>query len=1700
MRDVLDAFHPLVAGWFRERFGAPTEPQLAGWPRIGAGQDVLIAAPTGSGKTLAAFLACLDDLVRRGLDQPLGDHTAILYISPLKALSNDVHRNLEAPLAELATYAAARGVTLPEIRVATRTGDTPPGERAKMAKRPPHILVTTPESLYILLTSEKGRAALGRLRTVIVDEIHAVAGDKRGAHLALSLERLDRLVTQVSGRTPNRVGLSATQRPIERIARLLVGTRRPLPFIADAGHRREIDLAIEITDDELGAVASNEQFGRVYDRIAELVTQHRSTIVFVNTRRLVERVAAALEQRLGEEHVVAHHGSMSRALRLAAEQKLKYGQVKCAVATASLELGIDVGAVDLVVQLGSPRSISTLLQRVGRSGHTLGGTPKGRLFALTRDQLMECAALVRGLRRGNLDQICLRDAPLDILAQQIVATCAAEEIPEVELAAMVRGAAPYAELADDRLDQILEIVSEGVSGRRGRVGAHIHRDRIAGMLRGRRGARLAAITSGGAIPDNNNYTVVQWPEETQVGTIDEDFAIESSAGDIFQLGNTAWRIRRVEAGRVLVEDARGMPPTIPFWVGEAPARTRELSDEVSALRGELDRRFAADEDPELIAAWLAAETSMALRAAQQLVAYLAASRAALGGLPRRNLLIAERFFDEAGGMQLVLHAPLGGRVNRAWGLALRKKFCRTFDFELQASATDDGIVISLGQPHSFALETVFGFVTAEGAEDTLIQALLDRPMFEIRWRWNVTRALTVLRRRAGKRVPPHLIKMRAADTLSVVFPQAQACPENLPGSLPGMPGDREIPDHPLVFETIRDCLVEAMDLVGLREMLGELERGEIQVMARDTVEPSPLSHELINANPYAFLDDAPLEERRTRAVSLRRGLPATILSGGTSDQVGVLDDAAIASASEEVAPVVRDVDELHDALLGLWLVPEPMGVALAPEAGAFFEALAMTGRACRVSWQREGADHVAWVATERLGAARAVLGETVACAPAIATPSWAIRPEREQAIMKIAGAHLDHRGPVSTRTLAAELGLPILDVLLALLALEADGGIMRGWFTGARGAVARHESTTAREALAAAGDTAALHDLEWCNRRVLARIHRLTLARLRKEIEPVSAAALMRFLLRWQRVSRNTQLIGADGLGRIVEQLQGFETASGAWEREVLPARLCNYDPSWLDQMCLAGQVVWCRLSPRRAAAESAEAAEDTAEAVPAPDAGRAKPRPAPRSRLALPSNDRFGDGYDLAEAGAEAARMTGAGRDEIAAAATAAIAGKVPPHASQVITSLVTATAMLRAARLAGELDPVAQADDEHAPANENEHDDNTDGAPDEPLASGSVPGLRLGVHQHSMRLTPAVAPKRTMAVEPAAGIPASRHRMLVGRGAPDPYAAPARPPEPRTTRNAPSRSAPLALMLRRDVIWLRAAAAITQSEPAPLGPAALRVRDHLAQAGASFLPDLVATIDLPPDEIEEALWELVGAGLATADGFASLRVLVSRRRGEVKSHFDRTTVAAPTVRKWQDAIRKARTHDRSRPGHALRSLPTAAGRWSLLPTVVPEAVDAEASARQLLHRYGVVFRDLLARESSLPPWRDLLVALRRLEARGEIRGGRFVTGFVGEQFALPEALDELRAARHGGAGEACRVAATDPLNLVGVLSPSPRVSATVGNAVLYLDGHPVASLEAGTVVPRAPIPSGARIDDDLTYHPPPRPLVVATQAALPL
>src|SRR5215472_1967712 len=896
----LEWAHPLVRDWFVGRFGTPTEPQLQGWPHILAGKTALISAPTGSGKTLAAFLICIDHLVRKALVGELLDRTEVLYVSPLKALSNDIQKNLEVPLGEILQLAGQRGVLMPEIRTAVRTGDTLAHERRAMLAHPPHILVTTPESLYILLTAARSREVLRTVESVIVDEIHAVADDKRGAHLALSLERLDHL----TGKRLPRIGLSATQKPVELLAGFLTGAERPAPQIVQIGHRRELDLAVEVPGSELGPVASNEMWDEIYDRLAALASQHRSTLIFVNTRRLSER--------MGKDAVAAHHGSLSRKLRLAAERKLKAGEIRALVATASLELGIDIGSVELVCQIGSPRSISGALQRIGRAGHWRGAVPKGRLFATTRDDLLECAALVRAIRQGDLDRLAIPDAPMDILAQQMVAMCAAGDWREDELFASVRRAYPYRNLPRADFDEIIEMLSEGIASARGRYAAYLHRDRVNGMVRARRGSRLAAITSGGAIPENSLYTVVAHAEGTIVGTVDEDFAVESIAGDIMLLGNTSWRIRRVQAGKVLVEDAQGAPPTVPFWRGESPSRTDELSAHLADLREKISTfvpRVTPDEEtqvtPEVARAvnWLKLECGLDQAGAEQAVEYIVAGRAVLGTVPTQTTVIAERFFDESGGMQLIIHAPFGARINKAWGLALRKRFCRSFNFELQAAATDNGLNISLSEQHSFPLADVFHFLHPNSVRSVLEQAVLASPFFTARWRWDAGRSLALLRFRGGKKVPPQIQRMRADDLLAAVFPEQQACPENLEA------GDITIPNHPLIREVMKDVLTEALDIEGLDRVLRGILDGRINCLAVDTPAPSQFSHEILNANPYAYLDDAPLEERRARAVQMRRTLPESVL-----EEVGKLDSGAIATVQEEAWPDVRDADELHDVL------------------------------------------------------------------------------------------------------------------------------------------------------------------------------------------------------------------------------------------------------------------------------------------------------------------------------------------------------------------------------------------------------------------------------------------------------------------------------------------------------------------------------------------------------------------------------------------------------------------------------------------------------------------------------------------------------------------------------------------------------------------------------------------------------------------
>ena len=1409
----MSLLHPAVRTWFERRFpeGA-TSPQALGWPHIAAQQATLIAAPTGSGKTLAGFLIAIDQLycaAERG--EPVEGVTQVVYVSPLKALAVDVHQNLEVPLREIAEVAEEMGLRSPALRVEVRTGDTPPSARAAMVRRPPSFLVTTPESLYLLVTAGRSRATLGSVRTVIVDEIHAVARDKRGAHLALTLERLERLCAT----PPVRVGLSATQRPIELLARLLVGAGsdrdgedgRPRCAIVDVGHQRTLDVGIELPEEELGAVASREQLDDVVGRIAAQVRAHRTTLVFVNTRRMSERVAHLLAQALGDDAVAAHHGSLSRDRRTLVESRLRAGELRALVATASLELGIDIGPVDLVCQISSPRSLATFLQRVGRSGHRRDAIPRGRLFPMTRDDLVECCALLAGLRDGRLDAIDPPIAPLDILAQQVVAECASRTgengVSEDELYGLVRRAAPYASLGRQDFDAVVDLLSEGVATGRGRAGAYLHRDRVHGELRARRGARLAALTSGGAIPESGDYRVLAEPEDTVVGSVNEDWALESMAGDVFLLGSTSWRITRVSGGTVRVVDAQGAPPSVPFWLGEAPGRTRELSEEVSALRSGVDASLAAA-DLEGALDWVVERCGVARDVAEQLVAYLAAGRAALGLLPTRGHIVLERFFDETGGMQLVVHAPFGARLNRALGLALRKRFCATFDFELQAAASDDAVLLSLGPQHSLPLENVPRFLSSRTVEEVLRRAVLFSPMFPVRWRWNLTRSLVVLRFKGGRRNPAPIQRLESDDVMAAVFPALVACQNENPT------GPLEPPDHPLIRQTLHDCLHEAMDVDALRALIQSMERGEVRVSSRETTEPSVLAHEILNGRPYTFLDDAPLEERRSRAVALRRGLSVD------PGDLAALDPGAIARVRDEVAPSPRDAEELHDLLVSL-VVARPV-----PAWQGWFDWLVEHGRAMSVSVE----EAELCCAAESRGLVQLLL------------PGASFHPDREappgcepvddpaEAAAAALRGHLEVGGPMTRAGLARTTALAAAVLAAGLGRLEAEGFAVRGTFD------------------------PELEPEQWCSRRILMRIHAYTRERLRREISPVSPRDLMRFLVRWHGVAAGSQREGRSGLAAAVAQLQGTEAPAGAWEAEILPRRVAGYRPAWLDDLCLSGTVAWARLRVR----------------------------------------DSEGD--------AEA------------------------------------------------------------------------------------------------------------------------------------------------RSRPFPSRATPVTLLLRRDMAWLLQAVRGAAQPVEPAAGATREVIDALRSHGALFSADIAALVRRLPSEVEAALWDGVGRGLVTADGFGTVRSLVNGHRAGRAGR-----VAGP---RW-----------------GASPLSVGDGRWSLVPAAAPVADRdglAEAVAKQLLGRWGVVFHDLLGRETLSVPWRDILWALRRMEARGTVRGGRFVSGFAGEQYALPEAVELLRSVRRAEpSGELVTLSGTDPLNLAGIILPGPRVPALRGNRLVLRDGVAVAEGEAG-------------------------------------
>ena len=1414
----LNAFHPCIAGWFRDSFPGPSDCQMDAWKSIRAGQNTLIAAPTGSGKTLAAFLSAIDELVREGELSGLPDETRVLYVSPLKALSNDIQKNLQVPLEAIHTRLFESGAMQFAIRAEVRTGDTPAHVRAAMAKTPPHILVTTPESVYLLLTSESGRRMLRTVRTVIVDEIHALAGNKRGSHLCLSLERLARL----TGQNLNRIGLSATQKPIEAVARFLTGGADC--HIVDTGHRRRLDIAIELPDMPLEAVLSGEAARDIHDRMASLIEAHRTTLIFVNTRRLAERLARALSERLGEAFITSHHGSLSREQRLSAENRLKTGQLKALVATASMELGIDVGEVDLVCQLGSTGSIAGFLQRVGRSGHFTGGLPKGRLFPCSRDDLIECIALLDAQRRGELDRLEMPMQPLDVLAQQIIAMVACEDYEEDDLYRVVTSAWPYRELSRTAFDEVIGMLAEGFSTRRGQRGAYLHRDGIHRRLRARKGARLTAVTCGGAIPDNAEYRVILEPQGEFIGTVDEDFAIESMSGDIFQLGNTSWKVLRLEGGTLRVEDAKHQPPSIPFWFGEAPGRTWALSEAVSRLRADLQALFIrADGNPDahLALDYLQNQIGISPAAAQQAVNYLGAAWVTLGALPTMDTVVFERFFDESGGMQFIIHAPFGSRVNRGWGLALRKRFCRSFNFELQAAATENALILSLGTSQSFDLADVAHYLNARTVRDILVQAVLDAPMFKVRWRWNAVCSLALRRFQGGRKTPPYLLRMQAEDLVTAVFPDQLACLENIVG-------DREIPDHPLVRQTLHDCLTEAMDIARLEQIMEGIGHESIRVVCRDLVEPSPLAAEIVNSRAYSFLDGAPLEERRTRAVASRRWLDPT-----EAGDLGRLDPAAIERVCREAWPDAGSAEELHDALMMTgFIVP----AEAEPGWAGLFRILQHEKRVAEIHFGDGGR---LWIAAERLPlfwsvypSLRMTAGPSNAATPPLprlvdsGVLDWLPAEfygqlhTPEDALRDILRARLSCCGPVSIDSLADTLRLSQLAIEQALLVLQNEGYILHGTF--------RPEGCD-----------------EWCERRLLNRIHRYTLNRLRQEIEPVATGDFMRYLFRWQRVHPETGQSGQQALAAILSQLEGFEAPATAWEGDILPARIADYDPTWLDNLCLSGKIVWTRLST-----------------------GSAGVSPVKSSPLSL-------------------------------------------------------------------------------------------------------LPRRHLGDWRH-------------FCDSPDAGL---------------------------------------------------------------LSPAAGRVASTLAEMGALFFEELADHSRLLKSQLETALAELVARGFAASDSFAGLRTLLIPEQKKLR--YRHLSPGMEDAGRWT-LIRPLTGQPMADPAHA--------GEQRRAAT--------EHCAGVLLRRYGIIFRSLLTREHAAPPWLDLLPVYRRLEARGEIRGGRFVAGHFGEQFALPEAVDTLRSTRKQTNDDALiALSAADPLCLAGIITPGARLPALAGNRILYRGGIPVAVMTGKSV-----------------------------------
>ncbi len=1134
MQGVPEFFHAATRNWFARNLGTPTPIQLEAWQVLATRQHAVISAPTGEGKTLAAFLAVIDRLVQRAAAGENIRNARVLYVSPLKALSNDIEKNLQAPLAGIRHELAEMGIEIDEIHAMVRTGDTSALERARLVRLKPQIVVTTPESLYLMLTSASGRNLLETIETVIIDEVHALASTRRGAHLSLSLARLECLCADAARRgglttepVPlQRIAVSATVQPLSLVACYLAGDA-PVAICRDA-RPRAFDIRMLLPPQGLSAVMSGDAWSAIYGELAQEIAKHRTTLIFVNNRRLCERLARHLSELIGSELVASHHGSLSHTQRHKSEQQLKAGTLKVMVATSSLELGLDIGSIDLVVQISSPRSIHAFIQRAGRSEHHKNGTSRALLVPLTRDDLSECVALVRSVRQGNLEQLALASPALDILAQQIVAETAMRDIAADELYTVMKSEYIWRELRRSDFDGVLSMLNDGYSLRFGRRSRYIFYDRTEQIVRARPGARITAALNGGAIPENFEYEVIEEPDGTYVGSVHEDFAIESSRGDVFQLGNRLWQITQVSGNRVSVVYAPNKHPTIPFWIVDVPGRTDALSAAVSSLH----ELYVKTGDAQRFALQVCDETGLAPAWVLPLADYYREASESLGSLPTQSTVILERFFDEVKNCHIVLHAPFGAQVNRAWGLALRKRFCRQFNFELQAAANDNAIILSLSHTHSFVLPDVFRYLASASAQDVLTQALLDAPMFEVRWRWNASRALAILRRNMRGKVPAQWQKSGAQDLVALLFPDQIACAENLSGP-------RAIPDHPLVKQTVTDCLNEAMDASGFLRVLKGLESGTIETRSKDSAAPSAFAHEIISARPYAFLDDAPLEERRTRAVR-------TDVEARAGDEIS---DATIAAVRAETLYPARNEYELYDLLTQFAVVPADEISALG--FASSIDSLVARGKAVLQRLgpaESEEAARLYYTSADREILVHEVYGPN----------EGASGEQRDHATQSLLLAHLELLGPATIEYLTMRLALSASRIEIALLALENQGAV----FQLNRGGTVFFTERSFYQRLQHYG-------------------------RRRSVQKRVNPAEYLMFLQHWQSVTE--PMTGQHALIKVLRQLQGVALSHDEWTR-ALALRISDFSERMLEDVLLGGEFFWWRPAIAGAASRSVTA------------------------------------------------------------------------------------------------------------------------------------------------------------------------------------------------------------------------------------------------------------------------------------------------------------------------------------------------------------------------------------------------------------------------------------------------------------------------------------------------------------------------------